>query len=139
MLMKFISETGKDWDKWLPYGTWEMGLFAYSEVPQASTGFAPFELLFTPFELLFAHQVRRPLDVLKTSWEEKDKPCKRNILSYVLQMREMLQHAADTAQASLRRPPGKNKRLGMTRKPVYECSSRETKCYYDYQHRRTSC
>ncbi len=28
MLNKFVSETGKDWDKWLPYL-----LFAYREVP----------------------------------------------------------------------------------------------------------
>lgn len=53
MLKKFVSETGKDWDKWLPFL-----LFAYREVPQASTGFSP-------FELLYAHPVRGPLDVLK--------------------------------------------------------------------------
>ncbi len=38
MLKRFVSETGKDWDKWLPYL-----LFAYQEVPQAATGFSPFE------------------------------------------------------------------------------------------------
>lgn len=41
MLKKFISSNAKDWDKWLPYL-----LFAYREVPQASTGFSPFELLY---------------------------------------------------------------------------------------------
>ena len=40
MLRRFVSQTGKDWDEWLPYL-----LFAYREVPQASTGFSPFELL----------------------------------------------------------------------------------------------
>lgn len=35
MLKKFVSDSGKDWDKWLPYL-----LFAYREVPQASTGFS---------------------------------------------------------------------------------------------------
>lgn len=40
MLRKFV-DTGSDWDRWLPYL-----LFAYREVPQAITGFSPFELLF---------------------------------------------------------------------------------------------
>ena len=34
MLKKFVAANGKDWDQWLPYL-----LFAYREVPQASTGF----------------------------------------------------------------------------------------------------
>ncbi|XP_057693505.1 uncharacterized protein LOC130916648 [Corythoichthys intestinalis] len=41
MLRKFVNETGSDWDQWLPYI-----LFAYREVPKASTGFSPFELLY---------------------------------------------------------------------------------------------
>lgn len=41
MLRKTTAEEGKDWDKLLPYL-----LFAYREVPQASTGFSPFELLY---------------------------------------------------------------------------------------------
>ena len=35
MLSKFVADTGKDWDKWLPF-------LLYREVPQASTGFSPF-------------------------------------------------------------------------------------------------
>ena len=57
MLRKAAHEEGKDWDKLLPYL-----LFAYREVPQASTGFSQ-------FELLYGRQVRGPLDVLKESWE----------------------------------------------------------------------
>ena len=41
MLKKFLSANGKDWDKWLPYL-----MFYYREVPQAATGFSPFELMF---------------------------------------------------------------------------------------------
>ncbi|KAI5615026.1 hypothetical protein C0J50_10925, partial [Silurus asotus] len=51
MLRKFVSETGRDWDKWLPFL-----LFAYREVPQASTGFSP-------FKLLYGWQVQGPLDL----------------------------------------------------------------------------
>ena len=41
MLRKSATEDGKDWDKLIPYL-----LFAYREVPQASTGFSPFELVY---------------------------------------------------------------------------------------------
>lgn len=57
MLRKFVNETGSDWDQWLPYL-----LFAYREVPQASTGFSP-------FELLYGHEVRVPLALLRETWE----------------------------------------------------------------------
>ncbi|KAG1955346.1 gag-pol fusion protein [Pimephales promelas] len=97
MLKKFVSENGKDWDKWLPYL-----LFAYREVPQASTGFSP-------FELLFAHQIRGPLDVLRDSWEANDKPTKQNILSYILKMREKLQLASTQARESVQESQVKQK------------------------------
>ena len=41
MLCRFAGEEGKEWDKMITYI-----LFAYREVPQATTGFSPFELLF---------------------------------------------------------------------------------------------
>ena len=55
MLKKTLVKEGKDWDKLLPYL-----LFAYREVPQASTGFSP-------FEFLYGHSVRGPLDILSES------------------------------------------------------------------------
>uniref|UniRef100_A0AAQ4QLX3 Integrase catalytic domain-containing protein n=1 Tax=Gasterosteus aculeatus aculeatus TaxID=481459 RepID=A0AAQ4QLX3_GASAC len=41
MIRKFISEDERNWDHWL-----DPLLFAVREVPQASTGFSPFELWF---------------------------------------------------------------------------------------------
>ena len=41
MLKKMCRERARDWDRYLP-----MVLFAYREVPQISTGFNPFELLY---------------------------------------------------------------------------------------------
>lgn len=41
MLKKIISKDGKDWDLLLPYL-----MFAIREVPQSSTEFSPFELLY---------------------------------------------------------------------------------------------
>ena len=50
MLRRTADDEGKYWDKLIPY------LFAYHKVPQASTGFFPFE---------DSRNVRGPLDVLK--------------------------------------------------------------------------
>ena len=57
MLKKAAISEGKDCDKMLPNL-----LFAYWEVPQASTGFFP-------FELLYRRVVNGSLDVLKNTWE----------------------------------------------------------------------
>ncbi|KAK7915896.1 hypothetical protein WMY93_011657 [Mugilogobius chulae] len=89
MLRKFVSTTGRDWDQWLPYL-----LFAYREVPQASTGFSP-------FELLYGRQVRGPLDLLKDHWERTE-PEGDNVVAYVLKMRERLQAMAAMAQENLK-------------------------------------
>ncbi len=53
MIRKFVYEDAKNWDKWL-----EPLLFAVREVPHASTGFSP-------FELLYGRQPRVVLDVLR--------------------------------------------------------------------------
>ncbi len=58
MIRKFVHEDAKNWDKWL-----EPLLFAVREVPKASTGFSP-------FELLYGRQPRGVLDVLRETWEE---------------------------------------------------------------------
>lgn len=90
MLRKFVNETGSDWDQWLPYL-----LFAYREVPQASTGFSP-------FELLYGHEVRGPLALLRETWEgdhRREGPV--NVISYVVQMREKLQRMSQLAEAHM--------------------------------------
>lgn len=56
MLKRMCAEKPKDWDRYLaPL------LFAYREVPQASMGFSP-------FELLYGRHVRGPLAILKELW-----------------------------------------------------------------------
>jgi len=71
MLSKLIGKESYNWDNMLPYV-----LFAYREVPQSSTGFSP-------FELLYGREARGPLDILKEEWEA-DKKSNENILSHVL-------------------------------------------------------
>ena len=93
MLRKTACEGGKDWDKLLPYV-----LFAYREVPQESTGFSP-------FELLYGRDVRGPLDIVKESWEESSGGERdggvESIISYILLMRERLEKMTALVQTNL--------------------------------------
>ena len=88
MLRKAAVQEGKDWDKLLPYV-----LFAYREVPQASTGFSP-------FELVFGRAVRGPLDVIRERWEASEKS-DESVVSHVLSMREKLAKMTELVQENL--------------------------------------
>ncbi|KAI2647467.1 Transposon Ty3-G Gag-Pol polyprotein [Labeo rohita] len=77
MLRRVAAEDKRDWDLMLPYM-----LFGIREVPQASTGF-------TPFELLFGRQPRGLLDVAREAWEQQPAP-HRTIVEHVRQMRERI-------------------------------------------------
>ena len=88
MLKKTANKEGKDWDELLPYL-----LFAYREVPQASTGFSP-------FELLYGRTVRGPLNVLKESWEA-DPKSSESIVSYILGIRDRLAKLQELARGNL--------------------------------------
>uniref|UniRef100_A0A3B3Q5E6 Integrase catalytic domain-containing protein n=1 Tax=Paramormyrops kingsleyae TaxID=1676925 RepID=A0A3B3Q5E6_9TELE len=89
MLKKFVAEDGKDWDRWLPYL-----MFSYREVPQASTGYSP-------FELLYGRQVRGPLDVLRDAWEQASEPQPVPVLQYVLQMRKKMEQMAKLVHVNM--------------------------------------
>ncbi|XP_072246328.1 uncharacterized protein nfic isoform X1 [Leuresthes tenuis] len=107
MLRKFVDDTGSDWDQWLPYL-----LFAYREVPQASTGFSP-------FELLYGHEVRGPLTLVKETWEGNQGQEEHvNVISYDIQMREKLQKMSELAQACLADAQE-------SQKTWYDCTARE--------------
>ena len=88
MLRKSAQEDGEDWDKLIPYV-----LFAYREVPQESTGYSP-------FELVYGREVRGPMDVLKESWESSERS-DESVLSYILLMRERLAHMTELVQKNL--------------------------------------
>ena len=59
MVKRLCTEKPKDWDRYIC-----PALFAYREAPQASTGFAP-------FELLYGRTVRGPMAVLEELWSDK--------------------------------------------------------------------
>jgi len=88
MVRKVAKKDGKDWDRLLPYL-----LFAYRGVPQASTGFSP-------FELLYGQDVRGPLDVLRESLEVGNNE-NESVVSYLLLMREWLNKMTKLVQTTL--------------------------------------
>ena len=95
---------GKDWDKLLPYL-----LFAYREVPQVSTGFSP-------FELMYGQHVRGPLKILRETWKAS-KCSDESVVSYVLtvqqklaQMSELVSENCKEAQIEQKRWHDRNAR-----------------------------
>ena len=96
MLKKAASEDGKDWDRLIPYL-----LFAYREVPQSSTGFSP-------FELLYGRQVRGPLDILRETWEARGRSTE-SVVSYVIAMREKLSKMRELVQQNLKQSQAEQK------------------------------
>ena len=82
MLRKAALQEGKDWDRLIPYL-----LFAYREVPQESTGFSP-------FELLYGRDVRGPLDILKETWCA-GRRSNQNVIAYIMMMRDRLESMAE--------------------------------------------
>ncbi|KAK7930573.1 hypothetical protein WMY93_006968 [Mugilogobius chulae] len=98
MLRKFVDDSGRDWDRWLPFL-----LFAYREAPQASTGFSP-------FELLYGWDVQGPLDLLKTTWTSPEtKASDRGVVQFVLQMRDRLDQYREEVAENLREAQKKQK------------------------------
>ncbi|KAI2649246.1 Retrovirus-related Pol polyprotein from transposon 17.6 [Labeo rohita] len=79
MLKHVAAEDRKDWDLMLPYV-----LFGVREIPQASTGF-------TPFELLFGRQPRGLLDVAREAWEQQQPAPLRSTIEHVREMQEQIE------------------------------------------------
>ena len=59
MLIRMCSEQPKEWDRFI-----EPLLFAYREVPQESSGFSP-------FELLYGRTLRGPMSILRDLWTKE--------------------------------------------------------------------
>ena len=84
MLRKTVNQVGKDWDRLIPNL-----LFAYWEVPQASTGFSP-------FELLYGQKVRGTFRCIKEQWEANKKS--NESVVYILAIQDMLASMADLVE-----------------------------------------
>ena len=105
MLRRTVTQEGKDWDRLLPYL-----LFAYREVPQASTGFSP-------FELLYGRAVCGPLDVSKAAWEA-DEWSNESVVSYVLSIQEKLANMVELVKDNM-------EKAQETQKRQYDLNARE--------------
>ena len=90
MLRKMAGEQPRMWDRFIP-----ALLFAYREVPQESTGYSP-------FELLYGRTVRGPMAVLKDLWTQQEQTQKDQDASrYVLELRNRIEETCKVAQDSL--------------------------------------
>ena len=107
MIKKLCVEKPKTWHRFLP-----AVLFAYREVPQASTGYSP-------FELLYGRTVRGPMAILRAAWtqEEADEDT-RTTYQYVLDLKNRLEETCRLARDSL-------KRAGEAQKAYFDKSSKQ--------------
>ena len=98
MLKKLCAEQPRQWHRFI-----NALLFAYREVPQESTGFSP-------FELLYGRTVRGPMHILKELWTEiVDVPETKTSYQYVFELREKLEATLELARAELEKAQTKGK------------------------------
>ena len=99
MLRKMSAERPRDWDRYVG-----ALLFAYREVPQASLGFSP-------FELLYGRTVRGPMSILKELWtDEVEESQVRTTYEYVLDLKNRLQETCKLACENLKKAQQYQKR-----------------------------
>ena len=86
ILRKLCADKPRDWDRYLI-----PTLFAMREIPNDTSGYSP-------FELLYGRQVRGPLAILHELWSEPeiDKEL-RSSYEYVIELRDRLEDAAEHA------------------------------------------
>ena len=98
MLKKLCAEQPRMWHRYI-----NALLFAYREVPQESTGFSP-------FELLYGRTVRGPMYILKELWtKEIETPEVKNSYQYVFELREKLEDTLALAKGELEKAQSKAK------------------------------
>ncbi|XP_071504452.1 uncharacterized protein [Diadema antillarum] len=90
MLKVYCQDNPRDWDKGIPFL-----LFAAREVPNESTGFSP-------FELVFGHEPRGPLKVVKEQLLSDEEETDSNALDYISMFRERLVRANEVAREHLK-------------------------------------
>ena len=91
MLRRLMFDKPSDWDRYIP-----AALFAYREIPQASTGFSP-------FELMFGRVVKGPSQLLYDTWTGAASRTDQQLVSDYVEklggaLKEMVQKAQDAVQ-----------------------------------------
>ena len=98
MLKRLCSEQPRPWHRFI-----NLLLFAYREVPQESTGFSL-------FELLYGRAVRGPMTILKELWtKEVEEREVKNSYKYVFELRGKLEETLKLAHTQLQRAQDKGK------------------------------
>ena len=102
ILRKLCQDHPKDWDRFLP-----AVLFSYRDVPQESTGFSP-------FELLYGRTVRGPMTILRRLWTQeaqggKTESEERTMGQYVLDLRNRVEETCKLAQRSVSKAHARSK------------------------------
>ena len=98
MLKRLCSEQPRQWHRYI-----NPLLFAYRDVPQESTGFSP-------FELLYGRAVRGSMAILKQLWtKEVEEPEVKNSYQYVFELREKLEDTLKLAHSELEKAQQKGK------------------------------
>ena len=99
MLKRLCQDQPKQWHRLI-----NPVLFAYREVPQESTGFSP-------FQLLYGRSVRGPGTILKELWtKEVNIPEVKSSYEYVTELRERLEDSLKLAQEELEKSQKRYKR-----------------------------
>ena len=98
MLKRLCSEQPRQWHHYI-----NPLLFAHREVPQESTGFSL-------FELLYGRAVRGPMFILKELWtKELEEPEVKNSYQYVFELCEKLEDTLKLTHTELQKAQHKNK------------------------------
>ena len=99
MIKRLCQDQPKQWHRLI-----NPVLFAYREVPQDSTGFSP-------FQLLYGRSVRGPGTILKELWtKEVNIPEVKSSYEYVTELRERLEDSLKLAQEELEKSQKRYKR-----------------------------
>jgi hypothetical protein len=89
LLRALCFEQKAEWDRCLP-----ATMFALRTIPNASTGFAP-------AELVFGRNLRTPLRIVRENWESNTTDVDQNVVDYVLKLTDHLGKCRELAQANM--------------------------------------
>ena len=99
MLRKVMQTQPKKWHRYLP-----ALLFACRDMPNESTGFSP-------FELLFGRRPRGPIDLLANSWSGDDNSQKdKNVYQHVFELQNMFEDVSKIVGENIKDAAIRNKR-----------------------------
>ncbi|XP_070203511.1 uncharacterized protein [Littorina saxatilis] len=91
MMTRMTQEQPKKWDTFIP-----ALLFAYREVPQASLGFSP-------FELLYGRAVKGPMQILRQAWTQEEVSDEmKTTAEYVVDLRNRIEKTCEIARENLK-------------------------------------